>query len=194
MISETAAILTTTIEELEQIRSEPWRKFEDIPSSKGSIFLGLLGSESSSSSLDVRINETLPYKNPVITPLGDSPPAIMPKGRSVSLQKWEGTVTGIRDDAFFARLKNFSYELPDEEAEFSIEELSPEDRPLLRIGAVFYWNIGYYDSPSGQRKKESIIRFRRLPWTRKEIEDATRRAAEIRDYLGWGEPSEAPRS
>jgi hypothetical protein len=183
---------TRLLDEMEQMRSEPWRVFEDIPPSKGPIFLRLLvGSEGSVSLLDSEASETLPYRNPGITPLWVLPVAIMPKSRSVSLQKWEGTVTGIKSDSFFARLKNFSYELPDEEAEFSIEELSATDRPLLQIGAVFYWSIGYYDSESGQRKKESLIRFRRLLWSRKEIEYARRRAAEIRDYLGWDEPSDA---
>ncbi len=116
-------------------------------------------------------------------------PIVNLRERFVSLHKWEGVVTRVAGESFFAKLTSISSDDPDEEAEFALAEISAGDLPLLRVGAVFYWNIGYHDAAGGQRTRGSIIRFRRLPtWTKREIENARRRAAEIRDYLGWGEP------
>lgn len=103
-----------------------------------------------------------------------------------SLQKWEGVVLEVREDSFLARLVDLTRPGPDEEAEFSLDEISKEDRPLVRPGAIFYWNIGYHESYSGQRTRVSIIRFRRLPaWTQEEIEAARQEAERIRTSIGW---------
>src|SRR5262249_25118886 len=64
--------------------------------------------------------------------------------RFVLLQKWEGTVLQVLpEDSLFARLVDLSGSGPDEEAEFSLEEVSDIDRPLVVPGAIFYWSIGY---------------------------------------------------
>jgi hypothetical protein len=104
----------------------------------------------------------------------------------ISLQKWEGVVLDVCEDSFLARLVDLEQQGPDEEAEILLDELSADDLPLVNPGAVFYWHIGYHVDRSGQRKRASIIRFRRLPmWTAKEIETATREAERTRDLLGW---------
>ena len=104
----------------------------------------------------------------------------------ISLQKWEGIVMEVMDDAFLARLIDLTNKGVDEEAEFPIDEISEEDKPLVRPGAIFYWNIGYHTSYSGQRTRSSIIRFRRLPaWTQREIDAAKREAERIGKALGW---------
>jgi hypothetical protein len=72
---------------------------------------------------------------------------------------------------------------PEEEAEIPLEELSPHDLPLVRAGAVFYWTIGYRDSVTGQRTRQSSIVFRRLPaWTDRELE-ALRKKVRRQDAL-----------
>jgi hypothetical protein len=104
----------------------------------------------------------------------------------VSLQKWEGVVLAVEHDSFLARLIDLTQGGTEEEAEFSLDDISEEDKPLLKPGAIFYWNIGYHDSRTGQRRKVSEIRFRRLPaWTSKEIEAAKREAIRLRDLIGW---------
>lgn len=111
-------------------------------------------------------------RTPVVR-LPDSPS----KDKFVSLQKWEGIVIEVKKDIFLARLHDLTKENPEEEAEFPLEEISPEDKKLLQPGAIFYWNIGYLDSRTGQRKRESIIRFRRIPaWREEEIEVAKQEA------------------
>ena len=103
-----------------------------------------------------------------------------------SLQEWEGVVTKVMNDAFLARLIDLTHRGADEEAEFPIDEVSEEDKPLINVGAIFYWNIGYHTSYSGQRTRTSIIRFRRLPaWTQREIDAAKREAERIEKALGW---------
>lgn len=100
-----------------------------------------------------------------------------------SKQKFEGIVLEVKENSFVARLRNFTENIPDEEAEFSITELSKDDISLLKIGAVFYWNIGYLVQVAGQRIGCHMINFRRLPvWTSQEIMAADDRAE---DLLSW---------
>lgn len=104
----------------------------------------------------------------------------------VPLQKWEGSVLEVLKDSFIACLVDFTNEEPDEEAEFSFEEVPDADRSLVEPGAIFYWNIGYIDNISGQRIRVSIIRFRRLPvWRPEELEAAKLNAQRTRDLLNW---------
>jgi hypothetical protein len=97
-----------------------------------------------------------------------------------SLQKWEGCVTKVTKDSFFANLVDLTNsDIPEEEVEIPIKEIVQEDIELIRPGAVFYWNIGYYDKTSG-RLRSSLIRFRRLPlWTKNEINLAKSKAEEL---------------
>ena len=106
--------------------------------------------------------------------------------RFVLLQKWEGTILQVLEDSFLARLVDLSNSGPDEETELPLEEVSDADRSLVEPGAIFYWNIGYIDSVSGQRTRASLIRFRRLPvWRSEELEKAKHRAQRISDLLDW---------
>lgn len=103
----------------------------------------------------------------------------------ISLQKWRGTVLKVYQDCFLSRLVDIQQDVPDEEAEIYLDEISDEDLSLIEPGSVFYWSIGYHIDPSGQRKRSSIIRFRRLPeWRTEEIEKAQKRAEQIRTLLG----------
>lgn len=104
----------------------------------------------------------------------------------ISLQKWEGVVLEVMTGSFLVRLVDLTRTGPDEEAELPLDEISEEDRPLVRPGAIFYWHIGYHTSYSGQRTRTSIIRFRRLPaWTREEIDAARREAEHLGESIGW---------
>jgi hypothetical protein len=151
-------------------------------------YLTAPGSETPILSSGQDTTETAPFKKPGIPPMVRGP-AVKLRDKFISFHKWEGIVTKIQGDSFYAKLTSLFSDDPDEEAEFSLEEIPADDRPLLQVGSVFYWNVGYHDSSMGQRSRSSIIRFRRLPvWTKRDIEDARRRAAEIGDFLGWKEP------
>jgi hypothetical protein len=103
------------------------------------------------------------------------------------LQKWEGIVLEIRDDAFVAKLLDRTGSHADEIAEIELDEVSPDDLSLLERGAVFYWSIGYSTERNGQRQRTSAIRFRRLPaWSAEELETARLRAEALARDIGWG--------
>jgi hypothetical protein len=89
------------------------------------------------------------------------------------MQKWQGHVLEVRDDVFLARLSDLTGKSPPEDIELEIGNVAAQDRNLLRVGAVFYWRIGYLDRLDGQRIRASVIRFRRRPvWREDEIQTA----------------------
>jgi hypothetical protein len=117
------------------------------------------------------------------------------KERAVSLQKWEGIVAEVGKDIFHARLLDLTEENPEEEADFSIDEVSEDDRSLIKLGGVFYWSLGYLTTRTGQVIKSSIVKFRRLPaWTEREMRMAQEQAKEIRQTIGWGSDEAAART
>ena len=92
--------------------------------------------------------------------------------------QWEGTVLRAEADEFAVVLRDIlNPDIKEYEALFSTEEVSDDDRDLLKEGAIFYWTIGYQQR-RGQRLRVSEIRFRRLPaWScldLKRVEDASR--------------------
>ena len=109
-----------------------------------------------------------------------------PQDDVVVLRQWEGRVDELTDGGFIASLSERDGRDPDHTAEFSVEEVSPSDRVLVVPGAVFYWTIGYRDRVTGQRSRESLIRFRRLPgWTSREAAEVRARADAVARELGW---------
>lgn len=95
------------------------------------------------------------------------------------LQRWEGTVLEIGENDFSARLQDLTDIGIDEETTLFKEDLSQDDRLLLKPGAIFYLNIGYRTSVTGQRFRGLTIRFKRLPkWSADEILDAWNRGKE----------------
>lgn len=98
----------------------------------------------------------------LLTPPAAQPPVIR---EFPPEQAFEGTVVAINpeEDTFTARLTDLSGISPDEEGEFSINELNG-DQSLVMPGALFTWTIGLQTrGPKRQRIRVSDIRFRRLP-------------------------------
>lgn len=86
----------------------------------------------------------------------------------ILLQQWEGVVaTEPREGEFSAVLRDLTNPTySEEQAMLSLEHVPPPDRKLVVPGAVFYWSVGYEDTPTGTRRTISVLRFRRLPaWT-----------------------------
>lgn len=104
------------------------------------------------------------------------------------LQEWEGIVTQVNDkeETFTARLIDITNaNNPEEETDFSIDELSTDDMKMLNEGALFRWVIGY-DINNGTKRKLSQIIFRRLPqWTKTDIVEADKEAEELFSSLQW---------
>ncbi len=103
-----------------------------------------------------------------------------------ALQEWEGHVVEINESEFVARLMDMtasaSYE--EEEAVIPRTDLSDLDNERIRLGSVFRWVIGYERSPSGTRKRVSLIVFRDLPvLTGNDIRDARAWACKMAQAL-----------
>lgn len=111
-----------------------------------------------------------------------------PSGRFIVTQKWEGHVVAQNDGVVKAIISDLTCpNNPPEEIEFDIEEVSEADMGLVKIGAIFYWHIGYYDDINGQRSRSSSFRFRRLPaWSRLEIAQAKKEADELFNIISQG--------
>lgn len=117
-------------------------------------------------------------------------PHSKPSGSFEPLQEWEGFVTSIdpRGTHFATRLidKTAKKKLADEELEISLEDVSESDLHLLKEGAVFRLAIGYERSASGQRRKVSMLVFRRLPaWTARELVRAFEEGRAAAASLKW---------
>jgi hypothetical protein len=123
---------------------------------------------------------------PVEEQLVRLPPQPRERDRFMVLQKWEGTVSRVTATDFTAILHDLSDPARgDEEVSLAIDEVSESDRPLLTLGGVFYWSIGYRMDQWGSRERVSALRFRRLPvWTRRDIEEVNRKADELRRVFG----------
>lgn len=113
------------------------------------------------------------------------PKPTISKGRFILLQQWEGAVLNIYEETFTALIYDQTNPQNDpEEVDLLLEEVSPQDRPLLQEGAIFYWSIGYDDLSNGQRKRSSNIRFRRLPaWSKKDIDRIMEKASALNAFL-----------
>jgi hypothetical protein len=122
------------------------------------------------------------------TPVPVVPPHPIPEqppGASFqALQKWEGRVLERADTWFSAVLSDLSDGVTEEEAEFDLAEVSTDDHHLVVPGAVFYWNVGYRTEPSGERSRQSVIWFRRLPsWSARDLARLEHRVRSLRDQL-----------
>jgi hypothetical protein len=106
--------------------------------------------------------------------------------KAILLNKWEGMVQEVYEDRFRANL--FDQDRPDvlETAEFSFNEISSEDRDLVREGAIFYWYLLYLDSEAGDRDRVSRIWFRRSGrMSSHNFSKAFERVSDVWRNLGW---------
>ncbi|GEM_PF-5989341 len=76
------------------------------------------------------------------------------------MQRWKGQVIEIQEKTFKAKLDDLTNLGTYEIGIFDLRDVSDE-LELVRIGAVFYFSIGY-DLNKGQIQKVSILRFQRI--------------------------------
>jgi hypothetical protein len=101
-------------------------------------------------------------------------------------QQWEGVVVRVDGDEFTAVLRDLvDPRNPEYEAILPVEDVDSEDAVLLKPGAVLYWSIGYERTRTGQYKRVSILRLRRMPaWSRRDVQNVTARTKALLDRLG----------
>lgn len=101
------------------------------------------------------------------------------------IQEWFGTVTDVNTKTFTAVISdrtntNNSNEL----VELDLSEVPEDDVKILRAGSLFYWSVGYEDSPGIPRQRVSRIRLQRLPGlTVREILKAEQKAQSFKDIF-----------
>ena len=94
------------------------------------------------------------------------------------------TVETILSDRFTATFSEPGE--PVQRVRFDISIVSPNDLPLLKEGATFYWCMGYRQENDGDRAYVSFLRFRRFPrLSDSQVATARRRAADIAAAGGW---------
>jgi hypothetical protein len=104
------------------------------------------------------------------------------------MQEWEGVVTSVTRDSFWAKLVDVTAgsEVETEVAEFDLRDIAREDQGQLSEGAIFRWTIGYYNRSNGMRIKASRIVFRRMPaWSKRELSEALERADALVEGIIW---------
>jgi hypothetical protein len=110
----------------------------------------------------------------------------------VALQEWEGVVTNVGDGKFTGRLVDLTHSGPDEEAEFSVDELDQDDRPLVVPGAYFRWSAGVLTMRGGSKLATSQVIFRRLPkWIKRDLDRADGIARQLMQQLALSADDEA---
>lgn len=98
-----------------------------------------------------------------------------------SLQSWKGYVLELNKDeeTFFAELEDLTNGGTKETAQFTLSDVPEDDLEIVRVGAAFYWNVGYR-MKKGTIKKESSIRFQRIVlWTEDDFDKATDRSSKL---------------
>lgn len=101
-----------------------------------------------------------------------------------STQRWRGYVLEINDDKFKAKLEDLTNPGTDEIGYFDIQDIFDE-KELIKVGAVFYFSIGY-DVNRSQYTKQRFLRFQRLSaWTDDDFNAAIDRADRIQSNLIW---------
>lgn len=104
----------------------------------------------------------------------------------IAEQEWEGYVTNIDTSYFHAQLIDLTTKGIEEETKFELAEVSPNNRELLKEGAIFRWSIGYERLKGGTKKRSSSIVFRRLPaWSKREIEKSRKEAELLVSDIIW---------
>jgi len=100
-------------------------------------------------------------------------------------QKWIGHIIAIKQDCFIAKLTDVDMDTTYEIGEFDYDEISPEDKEYLEIGATFYWTLGSANY-NGQIEKKSIVRFQRVnKWKIEDYDYVIDCANELVDNLKW---------
>ncbi len=130
-----------------------------------------------------------PYRQPNIRPFPPSYIALKKKVERIKIvREFEGIVDKVDKEnrIFLARMIDLTAgkTFEQEEGEFPIDDLRPDDLPLLEEGALFRVRVAYWIKRGGTRQRFTELIFRRLPcWNERYFESAKQRAAELAAYF-----------
>lgn len=108
-----------------------------------------------------------------------------PRDRIKMLQQWECIVSRVQDDCVECEMHDLTDESkPVEFAEIYLDEFNEFDRALLCEGAIFYWSIGHEIKRTGQVRRYSELRVRRMPpLTPLKKREINKRAGQLSELL-----------
>ena len=100
-------------------------------------------------------------------------------------QNWIGYITELSPNRFTAKLIDKKDPSTYEVAQFDVKEVSAGDAELIKVGALFYWSVGYANQ-RGQISKYSLIRFKRgIDFSLDDIDSITDKANEMSENIIW---------
>ncbi len=105
------------------------------------------------------------------------------------LDNWEGVVTAVEGDSFFASMRrtNSKIKRAEDEFEINIDNVARGDRELVHVGAVFYLTVGTRHPHGEGPQKTTLIIFRRMPrWSSRDIARAEAASTELWEKLNHG--------
>ncbi len=132
---------------------------------------------------------TEPYYEPKIRSFPPSYKTLKKRVERIKVVRdFEGIVDQVdkENGVFLARMIDLTAgeTFEQEEGEFPIDDVRPDDLPLLEEGAVFRVRVAYRIKRGGTRQRFTEIIFRRLPcWNERHFETAKQRAAELAAYF-----------
>jgi hypothetical protein len=100
--------------------------------------------------------------------------------KSLTSQTWTGVITKINNDGTIESRLRESEGGTDEIGTFHISEFSPEDRPLLQVGSIFYLGVFEY-LETGQLGKQKFLRARRdaIQWNAQDLDRISDRSNDL---------------
>lgn len=114
------------------------------------------------------------------------PPIPTKKDRFMVLKNWEGVVTAVERETFFASMRqtNSNDRIAEDGIEIDIDNVPAGDHELVRVGAVFYLTVGI-SYPRGERQQKTTqLIFRRMPrWSSQDIVRAEKSTDDLWDKL-----------
>jgi len=153
------------------IRSDDWvlPEIEQQQWNAGETTIGELDAQSSNGTGTTMIGDGRQVSEPIRK---DSLVIRFPSEHVKLLQQWECVVSRVHDDCVECEMHDLTDDArPAEYAEVYLDEFNHFDRALLREGAVFYWSIGHETKKTGQVRRYSDLRVRRMP----QLSDLTKR-------------------
>lgn len=143
---------------------------------EGTDVLHISSQTSTSSSVLLKEAQTATEKSDKIFPTNRRAVVLLPRQEPfVVLKSWEGVVTSVGTETFFAAMRSLDDDKKRAETEFEVDlsEVLSGDRDLVREGAIFYLTVGISYPKGGIPGKTTRIVFRRMPrWSTQDIKRA----------------------
>lgn len=103
------------------------------------------------------------------------------------LKHYEGYVVECRENSFIAHLIDSEAKESVLETEILLSEVSKVDLPLVKMGARFYWNMGYREKEKVRENVFDLDFINQPRITQEDIETAKEQARSLCRKFGEGE-------